>query len=103
MTVNELRKKTTDQGLSKRAKTLIKDWKALLSSDRGGGKASTPPSQDSQNSRASKDENSNSSAPSTPAPANNGNGNASAHTLASTSIKLQQFPRATAPMDDEVS
>jgi len=35
MTINELRKKTTDDQVSKRAKTLIKEWKNLLEKKNG--------------------------------------------------------------------
>ena len=82
---------------------MIKDWKALLSTENGS--KPSPPSQDNQNSRSanSRDENSNSSAPSTPAPViNNGNGTTNSHPLASTSTKVQQFPRQPSAVADEV-
>lgn len=39
MTINDLRKKTNDEKLSKKAKSLIKDWKNLLESKTSSSKS----------------------------------------------------------------
>lgn len=96
MLVNELRKKSTDQVTAKNAKTLIKNWKSLLSDK--PAKEGSP-----GENRTPKDENSNLTGNgNSDSPLSNGNANAS-QSSATSSIKVQSFPKAPSAADDEVS
>ncbi|VDL73311.1 unnamed protein product [Nippostrongylus brasiliensis] len=68
MTINDLRKKTSDEKLAKKAKNLIKEWKNLV--DKREDKKEKAPKSEPSSSNSSKSNGSNQAAkaPSTPAP-----------------------------------
>ncbi|VDK68864.1 unnamed protein product [Onchocerca ochengi] len=53
MTINDLRKKTSDEHIAKRAKTLIKEWKVLLANKTSDSKGDTSVTMTRNNSSAS--------------------------------------------------
>lgn len=58
MTVNDLRKKTTDEKLAKRAKALIKQWKALIDNGNAPQKESKPKKEEKKEKEPSPQNNS---------------------------------------------
>ncbi|VDK44543.1 unnamed protein product [Anisakis simplex] len=81
MTINDLRKKTSDENVSKRAKSLIKEWKSLLENKnhKGNGIArDVMPRTDSASSNLSED---------------SGSRSATSHSTPSTTVKNPTPPR----------